>query len=218
MRRLLLIVLTLAIGLTVFSASSAPRTKVDRNVRAADATVEKEARKAKKAKKVFRKAVRQYKSANVTTAGLGDLCAIGVIPGPATGFNIRLGLFNVAPSGLNYGIIDPFRAFGGRSLLLESVFSTAPPAGGTLDVLYPPTGTSGKGPAVLGFTSFDQFESVSFNMDPDTYDDPAFGVTVQDMDGTVIELVYAGELRCAGTLQFNAGLNASVAVITQTFP
>jgi hypothetical protein len=77
---------------------------------------------------------------------------------------------------------------------------------------------SGKGPAVLGFTSFDQFESASWNMDPDTYDDPAFGATVQDMDGTRIELVYAGALRCSGRLQFDATLNSSIAFITQTSP
>ena len=217
MRRLSLLVLALAVGLTLFSASSATRTKADRNVRAGHATVERS--EVKQAKKLFRKAVHQYRSAKgVTRGSMGDLCAIGVLSGPAASFDIRIGLFNVASSAVSYGIVDPFRAFGGRSLLIESVFSPAPPAGGTLDVLYPASGTSGKGPAVLGFTSFDRFESASFGTDPDTYDDPAFGVTVVDMDGTEIQLVYAGELRCSGTLRFQAALNASIAFITQTSP
>jgi hypothetical protein len=89
--------------------------------------------------------------------------------------------------------------------------------GGTITDHYP-DGPSGKGPVVLGYTGFDMFESVSFNTDPDTYDNPNFSATVQDLDNTVLELVYSGPLRCAGTLRFNPALNASIAFITQTSP
>jgi hypothetical protein len=90
-----------------------------------------------------------------------------------------------------------------------------------LTVHYP-SGVPGKGPVVLGFTDFTQFESAAFNTDPDTYDDPDFGATVLDMDQTVIELVYSsdlqGSLRCRGTLKFDAALNTSIANIVQVFP
>jgi hypothetical protein len=80
----------------------------------------------------------------------------------------------------------------------------------------------GKGPVVLSFTNFIQFSSAAFNTDPDTYDNPDFGATVQDLDQTVIELVYSSDVPgsrcCQGTLAFDAALNASVANVVQVFP
>jgi hypothetical protein len=150
-----------------------------------------------------------------------DLCAIVVLPGPATSFDIRFGVFNVAADRLDFLIMDSFRALEGQSLLHESVFDTVAPPAGTLTVHYP-SGVPGKGPVVLGFTSFTQFESAAFNTDPDTYDNPDFGATVLDMDQTVIELVYSsdrsGNLRCQGTLKFDPALNTSIANIVQVFP
>jgi hypothetical protein len=117
--------------------------------------------------------------------------------------------------------MNSFHALGGQSLLHESVFDTVAPPSGTLTVHYPSV-APGKGPVVLGFTDFTQFESVAFNTDPDTYDDPIFGATVEDLDQTVIELVYSsdvpGSRRCQGTLRFDASLNASIANIVQVFP
>ena len=136
-------------------------------------------------------------------------------------FNIRFGVFNVAADRLDFLIMDSFRALDGQSLLHESVFDTVAPLSGTLTVHYP-SDVPGKGPVVLGFTDFTQFESAAFNTDPDTYDDLDFGATVLDMDQTVIELVYssdvAGSLRCRGTLKFDPALNTSIANIVQVFP
>jgi len=147
-----------------------------------------------------------------------NLCAIVVLPGPADSFNIRFGIFNVAADRLDFLIMDSFRALDGESLLHESVFDTVAPLSGTLTVHYP-SGVPGKGPIVLGFTDFTQFESAAFNTDPDTYDDPDFGATVLDMDQTVIELVYSSDvpsgLRCRGTLKFDPKLNTSIANIVQ---
>jgi hypothetical protein len=140
MRRFVLIALALVLVLTVSSAASQRKSTVDRNVRAASASgaklERKLERKAHAAKKAFRKAFRQYRATNgITAESVGDLCAIGVIPGPSGGFNIRLGLFNVTSPSVAYGILDPFHALGGQSLLIESVFSPAAPLGGTVDVL-----------------------------------------------------------------------------------
>ena len=150
-----------------------------------------------------------------------NLCAIVVVPGPADSFNIRFGVFNVAADRLDFLIMDSFRALKGQSLLHQSVFDTVAPPSGTLTVLYPPD-ELGKGPVVLGFTDFTQFESAAFNTDPDTYNDPDFGATVLDMDQTVIDLVYSsdlpGSLRCRGTLKFDPALNTSIANIVQVFP
>jgi hypothetical protein len=150
-----------------------------------------------------------------------NLCATVVLPGPATSFNIRFGIFNVAADRLDFLIMDSFQALEGQSLLHESVFDTVSPPSGTLTVHYP-SGVPGKGPVVLGFTDFTQFESAAFNTDPDTYDNPDFGATVLDMDQTVIELVYSsdrqGSLRCRGTLKFDPALNTSIANVVEVFP
>jgi hypothetical protein len=157
----------------------------------------------------------------LTHAPHANLCAIVVLPGPADSFNIRFGLFNVAADRLDFLIMDSFQALDGESLLHESVFDTVAPLSGTLTVHYP-SSVPGKGPVVLGFTDFTQFESAAFNTDPDTYDDPDFGATVLDMDETVIELVYSSNLpsslRCRGTLKFDPKLNTSIANIVQVFP
>jgi hypothetical protein len=150
-----------------------------------------------------------------------NLCAIVVLPGPATSFNIRFGIFNVAADRLDFLIMDSFRALKGQSLLHQSVFDTVAPPSGTLAVLYPPD-QLGKGPVVLSFTDFTQFESAAFGTDPDTYDDLDFGATVLEMDETIMEVVYSSDLpgsrRCQGTLKFDAALNTSIANIVQVFP
>jgi hypothetical protein len=233
MRRVTLII-TLAIGIAIAIGIAGPvqtQNAIDRNA-PADSNSRLTAALDAKADRIFHRALQRLEAAetsadtNVRTGAkagaaqptaVGDLCAIAVVPGPAGNFNIRFGIFNVASSSVDFTIMDSFHALGERSLLHESVFSTAAPVGGSINVLYP-SGAPGKGPVVLGYTSFDMFESVSFNTDPDTYDDPAFGATVQELDNTVFELVYSGALRCAGRLQFNPALNASIAFITQTSP
>ena len=149
--------------------------------------------------------------------GEGGLCAIGALPGPGDGVNIRFGLFNTIGATVNTAILDSFSALRGASLLHESVFTVTSPQGGMTTVDYPGA-APGKGPVVLSFTSFDLFDSTSFNTDPDTYDDPAFGAVVTDLDDTVVELVYNGEIRCRGVFQFSAALNSSIAVILQVHP
>lgn len=232
MKRVTLII-TFAIGIAVAIGTAGAvqnKTVIDRNAPAA-ANPRVAASLDAKAERIFNRALKRVEAARadsnvrggakaaqgVQPAALGDLCAIAVVPGPAGSFNIRFGIFNVASSSVAFTIMDSFHALGQQSLLHESVFATAPSVGGTLTDLYP-DGAPGKGPVVLGYTSFDMFESVSFNTDPDTYDDPAFGATVQDLDNTVLELVYSGPLRCAGTLRFTPALNASIAFITQTSP
>jgi hypothetical protein len=225
------LIITLAIGIAVAIGTAAgpvqTQTATDRN-----AAVERNSALAAqldaKAERIFNRALQRAEAdANaqggakaaqgVQPAAVGDLCAIAVVPGPAGGFNIRFGIFNVASSSVDFSIMDSFHALGNQSLLHESVFATAPSVGGTITDLYP-DGAPGKGPVVLGYTSFDMFESVSFNTDPDTYDNPNFSATVQDLDNTVFELVYSGPLRCEGTLRFNPALNASIAFISQTSP
>jgi hypothetical protein len=228
MKRLTLIT-TLAIGIAVAIVTAGPvqtQNAIDRNA-GVDVNPRLAAQLDAKAERIFNRALERVeadanvrgdaKVEGVQPAAVGDLCAIAVLPGPADSANIRFGIFNVASSSVDFTIMDSFHALGEQSLLHESVFATAASVGGTLTVLYP-SGAPGKGPVVLGYTSFDTLESVSFNTDPDTYDNPNFGATVQDLDNTVLELVYSGPLRCAGTLRFNPALNASIALITQTSP
>ncbi len=147
------------------------------------------------------------------SAAGANLCAVTVIPGPATSFDIRFGVFNIVSANIDYLIIDTFRALNGQSLLFQSVFNIV----GIIDNLYP-NGTNGKGPAVLGITDLGELSSVSFNVDPDTYDNPDFGATVLDMNNTELEAVYSDGTRCRGVLHFSERKNASVANLTQVYP
>jgi len=172
----------------------------------------------------MRATVKQVMRKNARAQALissGALCAIAIISGPDTSFDIRFGLFNVIDQSLDTAILDSFHALGGAALLHSSVSDPTDPQGGTLTVEYPPD-EAGRGPVVLSFTDFDRLESASFNTDPDTYDDPTFSATVKDLDGTTIEVVYDAATpesqRCEGTFAFDASQNASIAFITQVFP
>jgi len=147
----------------------------------------------------------------------GDLCAIGVIPGPAGRFDIRLSILNIGSADIGFVSVDSFLALGGNALIQSDVFLTTPPAGGTLTVEYPAAGGA-VGPAVLSFTGFSPLLGTAFNLDPDTYDDPSFGAIVLEMNRTFIEVAFSDGRRCRGALAFNAASNASIALITQTSP
>jgi hypothetical protein len=146
--------------------------------------------------------------------------ALAVVPGDAASLNIALTLFNLSPFPLQVATLDPFRALDGQALLIETVFpfTFRPPPFGALVVEYPAAEEAGKGPAVLSFSGFEAQESASFNLDPDAYEDPDSGVTLQDLDGTRIELVFAEGRRGVGKLVFQPDLNGALAVIFQTFP
>jgi hypothetical protein len=147
----------------------------------------------------------------------GDLCAIGIIPGPASNPSIRLFIVNVVGEDLAFANVDSFLALNASSLVLDSVFDATAPAGGTVTVEYPATG-GGVGPAVLSFTGLGPLLAASFNLDPDTYDNPNFASSVLDMNRTIVEVAYDGGRRCRGALAFNGTANASIAFITQTSP
>jgi hypothetical protein len=192
--------------------TGAPRLP-DPNVRTS--TVASDVTRAAPGTQIAEQIVRQ---AVVTNALSPDnLCAVVIVPGAANSFDIRFGVFNVAADRLDVLIIDSFRAFGGQSLLHQSVFDIAAPGSGTLNVSYP-TDETGRGPVVLSFMNFTQFTSASFSTDPDTYDDPDFGATVRNLDKTAVEAVYSNGQRCRGTLKFKSALNASVANLLQVFP
>jgi hypothetical protein len=152
-----------------------------------------------------------------STDAPGDLCAIAVIPGPAASPDIRLSILNLGSGDIGFATIDPFLALGAQSLIIESIFDPTPPSGGTLTVEYPANG-GGLGPAVLSFSGFGTLQGASFNMDPDTYDNPNFGASVLQMNRTVVELAYDGGRRCRGALAFNSTANSQVGFITQTSP
>jgi len=220
MRRVFLFVL--AVGVAAVPPAATDVSDVQRpGARARDANQRAANRRADDAaRRVFDQVARDpalAASLRGTSEAPGDLCAIAVIPGPATGFDIRFGIFNVVAEDLEFSTIDSFLALDHNALIHESVFGASAPALGTLSVEYP-DGVAGKGPVVLSFKGFGLFDSASFNTDPDTYDNPAFGATVEDMDDTVLELAYDGGRRCRGSLTFVGALNASVALITQTSP
>jgi len=224
LKRALLVVLAAGLAAPVALAQIGPdqgklRKRVvvrDSNQRKSAPSVQADAA----ARKVFDHVMAQPEiaAAVAQAAGaVGDLCAIGVIPGPIGAFDIRLSLLNVGSADIGFATIDSFLAFGGRALIQSDVFNTTPPAGGSINVEYPSFG-GGVGPAVLSFDGFSPLLGSAFNLDPDTYDDPSFGATVGDMTRTFIEVAFDDGRRCRGALAFNAGANASVAFLLQTSP
>lgn len=147
----------------------------------------------------------------------GQLCAIAILAGPPSSFNIRPIVFNLVTNEIGVIMIDTFRALRRQSLLTQSVFNIAPPYQGRMGVRYPRL-ANGRGPVVLEAKGFGFLKAASFSMDPDTYDNPAYGATVYEMNATKFEVVYDGRRRCQGRLRFVPGLNASIALISQTNP
>jgi hypothetical protein len=224
MKRALTFVLALGLVGSVQSTSDArgdgggsrkPRAARDANKRTGDSAQAEAA-----ARKVFEHVMAQEDvAASIAQQEgvVGDLCAIGVIPGPRNSFDIRLSIMNVGSADIGFVNVDSFLGLGANSLVQDSVFDTLPPAGGSLSVEYPATG-GGVGPAVLSFTGFGPLLGAAFNLDPDTYDDPDFSATVLDMNRTLIEVAYDDGRRCRGFFGFQVLANASVAFITQTSP
>ena len=72
---------------------------------------------------------------------------------------------------------------------------------------------------MLQFTSFDSGENASFSTDPDTFDNPSFGATVGQLNGTLAEAAYVSTgRRCTGTMHFDSTQNALIATLAQISP
>jgi len=144
------------------------------------------------------------------------------MPAPSGSFNIRVNVTNhsdrstLGAQEIRAIIIDCQRAFSRQSLTIDQVFNVQPPPAGTAFVAVG-NDPDDVGPAVLTFTGFGAGLSARFNLDPDTWDDPDFGATREQMAGCNVEVVFAGALRGDGQMQVLA--NGSVrASIRQRFP
>jgi hypothetical protein len=209
--------LALALGLAV-STFAAAQTKSEDGNASMDARTKFAANV--QAQRIFN----QILANKQALAAPGDVCAIAVIPGPADNENIRIAILNIATDFSQIGdlTVDGFGALGGQGMPFQTCFSPDAPAGGTIALRYPGSSPAdvpgGRGPAVMSFTGFNQTDSTSFNLDPDTFDNPNFTATVNDMTGTVLELAFVGGKRCRGMFTFNAVLNASLALPVQVNP
>lgn len=144
------------------------------------------------------------------------VCAVAFMPGPAQSYDIKLAVTNFGSQRLSFVILNSFKALRGASLVLDSIFYPTGPAGGSVQVLYPVL--SAGGPAILKMSSFDNTETASFNIDPDKYNDANYSATVNDMNGTNVEAVFAGSLRCQATLQYDPALKATYGLLRRTSP
>jgi len=160
--------------------------------------------------------------------GVEPMAAAGValvsMPAPSTAVAIDVTVKNTSsasPVGardIQAVIIDCARGLAKKGLTMDSVFNVVPPAGGSATVT---TGNDADdmGPAVLTFTGFNDGETTSFSLDPDTWDDPAFGATRADLSGCRVEVVFFGaeSLRGDGVMKkkFN---DTVVAKVAQRFP
>jgi hypothetical protein len=159
---------------------------------------------------------------------IGISAAAGValvsMPAPSTEVAIDVTVKNTSsasPVGardIQAVIIDCARALGKKGLTMDAVFNVVGPAGGTATVT---TGNDADdvGPAILTFTGFNDGETVSFSLDPDTWDDPSFGATRANLAGCRVEVVFFGaeSLRGDGVMKkkFN---DTVVAKVVQRFP
>jgi hypothetical protein len=161
----------------------------------------------------------QSKGVALSTAAKRNkrICAVAFLLGPASSTNTTLAIGNLLTAQIAFATIDPFRALGGKGLVIDGVDGTVGPKDGATTVLYDADG-GGRGPLVLSFTSFNQDDLAIIAMDPDTYGDPNYLATVKQLNRTRIEIAYANGVRCAGELMFDAGENASIANLVQTSP
>jgi hypothetical protein len=152
--------------------------------------------------------------------------AVASLPAPSSSTDIRLTVTNkssastIGARDIQAVIVDCFGALNGDALTIDDVFSVTPPPGGSASVNVGSGSTVG--PAVLTFTGFNNGESSAFNLDPDTWNDPAFGATRLQMGGCRIEVVFVRlgaetPLRASGLLVHKAS-DQMVANLKQVNP
>ena len=140
-----------------------------------------------------------------TPEGKPGALAVAWILGPPTSYDITLNIKNLASGKkIRFVELNPLLAetADGRELIIDAdgVFSVVAPPGGSATVLYP-TNTALPG-AMVEFTNFDYNEVASFSLDPDTFDDPAYGATVSEMQGCLIKVWFEdGETAGIGILK-----------------
>jgi hypothetical protein len=120
--------------------------------------------------------------------------AVASMPAPSSSTDIRLTVTNksgastIGARDVQAVIVDCFGALNGDALTIDDVFSVTAPPGGSASVNVG-TGST-MGPAVLTFTGFNNGESSAFNLDPDTWDNAAFGATRLQMGKCRVEVVF----------------------------
>jgi len=131
--------------------------------------------------------------------------AVAWILGPPTSYNITLNIKNLASGKkIRFVELNPLLAetADGKELIIDAygVLSVVAPPGGSATALYP-TSTELPG-AMVEFTNFDYNEVASFKLDPDTFDNPAYGATVSEMQGCLIKVWFEdGETAGIGILK-----------------
>jgi hypothetical protein len=150
-------------------------------------------------------------------AGAGPTIAIATMPAPVTSFDIRVTLTNLSRNStvgdrqIRALILDCHRALDEKSLTIDAVSNVQPPPSGSAEVT---TGNDADdvGPAVLSFRGFHFGESSAFSLDPDTWQDPAFGAIRGDLEGCRVEVVFSGALRGDGIMAIlaNGSVRASI--------
>jgi hypothetical protein len=139
--------------------------------------------------------------------------AIATMPAPANSFDITVTLTNLAQNAITGGqglravTLDCHRALRRQSLTIEEVLGVAAPPDGTATIR-----SGNAGPAVVSFTGFGFRESALMGLDPDSWEDPNFGVTRADMAGCRVEVVFFGTLRGAGVMEVlrNGSVRATI--------
>ena len=152
-----------------------------------------------------------------TPEGKPGALAVAWILGPPTSYDITLHVKNLAAGKkIRFVELNPLlaEAGGGKELIIDAggVFNVVAPSGGSATVLYP-TDTALPG-AMVEFTGFDYNEVASFSLDPDTFDDPAYGATVSEMQGCLIKVWFEdGQTAGIGILTLHpAGHQVAVVV------
>lgn len=118
--------------------------------------------------------------------------AVAGIPGPSSSYNIEVHIRNLQ-RGKRIRFVSLSVLFcknaTGKRLIIDAggVMIITPPRGGTVTI-HTPTSTNANPEVTMEFTSFDYGEETIFNLDPDTFADPAYGATVSEMVGLVIQL------------------------------
>jgi hypothetical protein len=120
------------------------------------------------------------------------------IPGDLTSTRIVVSLTNDHTATITEMELHPFKADGGKGLVIEWAARTFDDLGPSIQ--YPVQGYPGRGSLVVSFGDFDPGETFLTLLDPDSYDDDNYGVPISGMEHTEVFVAYSDGTRGMATL------------------
>lgn len=112
------------------------------------------------------------------------LVGLGKYPGPLGGYSIILQITNQSNEHIKKAIVNYKKCLGGAGIIIDDMWSASGPTATW-------TGLD-TDKIVFRFTGFGPGQTFSIAQDPDTRDDPSYGIYVRDMADTKAKVKFDG--------------------------